>query len=106
MTSEEINESIATKMGWKRLLYEGGVRAYWFDGKIDHPIDAFTTASAEWCEFVLKPVLDARWSLGIIRLARDRQIYQLEEMWGARDCVSDPDLYTAVALAFLAMGEP
>lgn len=120
MHADQINREIAERLGWelfdvwnddgtKRL--KEGFRSP--DGKFwPKYFGCFTTPTAEWCEHVLGAVLKAGATVDFVgsgydtdrmRDVKNEYCVDMEEPIGPR--VWNPDLYTAVALAFLAMGE-
>ena len=116
MDAEQINAAVAERLGWNKITYPffpAGIhrdvlyqRTEWEEGDdvgTLHPLDCFTTASAEWCEHVLKPVLEECHAV-LKGPISDYVISWFEPPGSYRD-VEDPDLYTAVALAWLQMGE-
>ena len=106
MDAEQINAACAERMGWVKEQRWGGYSVNgpfvweaedgtWYD------IDCFTTATPEWCEHVL------------MRVAPNHFFGHGEddegpawEIWRHSDGVvtgKDPDLYLAVAAAFVEM---
>ncbi len=109
MTEAELNAACAERLGWRKTpgcelpgivtppeweeRPEGPIGRVKF-----HPLDCFTTATPEWCGLLEKVTVAGG------------SVAKLEDRFSCIDIESEeigygPDIYTAVALAFLEMGE-
>ena len=108
MTTEQINAAVAERVGWEKTPVRMSVAGWgWVEkeargDRLVHRANCFTTASAEWCELLEVVIVGEH-----VSFQPSDAFFRIE--WNVEprsfERVDGPDLYTAVALAYLKMTE-